>query len=470
MPISVTCPQCGATLKVKEELAGKRGKCPKCQGALQIPAQGATATVAGTATVKPQATSQADSTASPLAGTADLRTQVLGALSGEIEKPAAPFSFRLRMLLVAMAICLLPVLYLALIMLFAGGAVAWFLYAPQVLRNTAGLGGALLLYGPVVVGLLIAVSLFKPLVAPRPTKGKAKSLPRDKAPLLFELVDKVAAAIGAEAPQQIAVDGNTALQGSSSRLLIGMPLVASVTVQQLAGMIAHECGRHVTGTAAGTAGFVRGISSFFFRAVKERDAWDESVHAATTSRRSWLGKLLWPLRALFMLVKILLWPLMYLARLFSGLLLQKTEYDADLCQIRLIGGGSFDETFRALRVMDFAWQQVQADLAFQHKESQLPDNLPRQLENAIAQVPDDFRAGLAVQGDATETADFALIPAEKDRLAAAHSAAAPGIYTCTLPATVLFDDFDALARDVTWDYYLAVLGPPLERRFLHPVR
>ncbi len=36
MPISVSCP-CGKTLSVKDELAGKRGKCPKCGAPLTIP-------------------------------------------------------------------------------------------------------------------------------------------------------------------------------------------------------------------------------------------------------------------------------------------------------------------------------------------------------------------------------------------------------------------------------------------------
>ena len=37
MPITVTCEGCGKTLKVKEELAGKRGKCPACGALLTIP-------------------------------------------------------------------------------------------------------------------------------------------------------------------------------------------------------------------------------------------------------------------------------------------------------------------------------------------------------------------------------------------------------------------------------------------------
>jgi hypothetical protein len=36
MPISVTC-DCGKILKVKEELAGRKGRCPACQAVLTIP-------------------------------------------------------------------------------------------------------------------------------------------------------------------------------------------------------------------------------------------------------------------------------------------------------------------------------------------------------------------------------------------------------------------------------------------------
>lgn len=463
MPISVTCPQCNNTLRVRDDQAGKRGRCPKCQGPVQIPAaeQGAAKSAPAAAAPKP---AEGASKVTVPASAEERRAKLLDPLAGNIEKSLAPFSFRLRMFLAAMVICLLPVLYVVLILLFGGGGIAWYLYAPKFVGDSAAL-----IYGPFAIGLLLAISLLKPLIAPRPSQGKVKPLSRDKAPLLFEFVDKIAAAIGADVPGQIVVDNNTHLHGTRSRLVIGLPLVASTTAQQLAGMIAHECGRHLKGSAAGTAGFVRGISTFFFRAVKERDAWDESVYSATTSRRSSVGKLLWPIRALFMFVKILLWPLMYFSQLFSGLLLQKTEYDADLCQIRLVGSATFEATFRTLRVIDFAWKQVQADIVFQHKENQLPDNLPRQLESAVSQIPDEFRATLAIEADTTETADFALIPAEKDRLAAAHTAAAAGIYACPLPATALFDDFDALAKDVTWEYYLVELGPPLERRFLQPV-
>ena len=41
MGIKFTCPACGRPLNVKSELAGKRGRCPKCQAKIAIPAESA---------------------------------------------------------------------------------------------------------------------------------------------------------------------------------------------------------------------------------------------------------------------------------------------------------------------------------------------------------------------------------------------------------------------------------------------
>src|SRR4029079_4187145 len=38
--IAVECAQCGKQLKVKDELAGRKGKCPQCQTTIQIPSVG----------------------------------------------------------------------------------------------------------------------------------------------------------------------------------------------------------------------------------------------------------------------------------------------------------------------------------------------------------------------------------------------------------------------------------------------
>ncbi len=37
MAIEVTCPNCSATFKAKDEFAGKKAKCPKCGGRIVVP-------------------------------------------------------------------------------------------------------------------------------------------------------------------------------------------------------------------------------------------------------------------------------------------------------------------------------------------------------------------------------------------------------------------------------------------------
>lgn len=37
MSIRVSCPSCSASFKVKDEYAGKRGKCPQCGNPIRIP-------------------------------------------------------------------------------------------------------------------------------------------------------------------------------------------------------------------------------------------------------------------------------------------------------------------------------------------------------------------------------------------------------------------------------------------------
>src|SRR3989442_16044479 len=50
MPISVTCDNCGKSLKVKDEWAGKRAKCPGCGSTFAVPGPGVAMAVGPTTT------------------------------------------------------------------------------------------------------------------------------------------------------------------------------------------------------------------------------------------------------------------------------------------------------------------------------------------------------------------------------------------------------------------------------------
>ncbi len=95
MPIHVTC-QCGQSLNVSDTMAGKSGKCPKCQQMVKIPA----ASSAPAATAKPAGTPKPGKTASgnpqPTASTmADLLdtaglVQKTGTFCPNCDQPSKP--------------------------------------------------------------------------------------------------------------------------------------------------------------------------------------------------------------------------------------------------------------------------------------------------------------------------------------------------------------------------------------------
>lgn len=59
MPISLTCPSCDRGLKVKDELAGRKIKCPKCSEVIVVPAD-EEAVAAGKSKIKARATEDDD--------------------------------------------------------------------------------------------------------------------------------------------------------------------------------------------------------------------------------------------------------------------------------------------------------------------------------------------------------------------------------------------------------------------------
>ncbi len=266
MPISVECPSCQTSFRVKEEHAGKRGKCPSCKAALTVPAAspgpltddgelapvdaapgrqadaGLTSWTAATekpggaeedvgrgyartggATRKAKAVRVregalptvglgAEGVRQAAAPTQKTRTpaEILMGFRGEI----APFRpsplYRLWLLIGAGIMVLLPLIYVALIALVivalgyhAVNDVTVFKHA----RNKSSIKGAVMIYFiPLVCGAMMVALMLKPLFA-RPAKGmEGRTLDPQAEPLLFAFIDGVCAFVGAPRPKRIEVD------------------------------------------------------------------------------------------------------------------------------------------------------------------------------------------------------------------------------------------------------------------------
>ena len=517
MAISVTCSQCQHTLNVKDELAGQRGKCPKCQTIIRVPAlvpaAAARSAVVAPPTLgspaatkpppaaasrpiaRPSAAAPALPTARPAGAAAapanspqaapapDVRTQVLVGFLGQIPRVRTSATYQLGILLTALLMVLLPVIYVGIIGLVCL-VVWWHLTTNHVIigavRGKAALLALVAYVAPLVIGAIVIAFMFKPLFARPANEGRRRSVTPNSDPLLFEFVDRICELVGAPRPKRIDIDCQinasasfrngwlSLLSGRDLVLTIGMPLAAGLTLQQFAGVLAHEFGHFSQGAGMRLTYVIRSINMWFMRVVYQRDSWDEWLEQASEGLDLRVGWVLLVARGCVWLTRRILWGLMYVGHVVAGFMLRQMEFDADKYEARVAGSETFAATARQLRLLALAWHGAEADLASYHREGRLADNLPKLMMANLEQLPreaNDFVEKLIAE---TKTGMFDSHPADRDRIASARAEQAAGAFQSNLPASVLFGHFDTASKGATWDYYCAAFGTLIDPKSLHP--
>src|SRR5437879_2609628 len=108
MPLQFRCETCHTPYEVKDELAGKRTRCLKCQAPLQVPIASQGQVSKNAAVEEPVSQEK-------------LMREILDAFEDEAPATHTRLGYRLGMLFMAMAMLLLPALYVLLIVLVAAG-------------------------------------------------------------------------------------------------------------------------------------------------------------------------------------------------------------------------------------------------------------------------------------------------------------------------------------------------------------
>ena len=184
--------------------------------------------------------------------------------------------YRLGTLAVAVAMVLLPLLYVALI---AGVGYAIARYAVTgfaMFEETGNVKGKLLAYvAPLVVGALVVLFMIKPLFARRPKRSEPLEISRDDEPALFAFIDRICDLVCAPRPRRVLVDlqvnasasfrrGFLSLFGQDLTLTIGLPLVAGLNVRQFGGVLAHEFGHFAQGAGMRLTFVIRSVNAWFY--------------------------------------------------------------------------------------------------------------------------------------------------------------------------------------------------------------
>lgn len=383
------------------------------------------------------------------------------------EVPAAPVStfYKLGMAAVAIAMILLPLLYVGLIV-----ALGWALYRHavddlSVFETTRNAKGALALYlGPLVIGGLVLVFMIKPLFARRPKSTEPRTVTREQEPKLFAFIDRICDLVHAPRPSRVQLDlqvnasasfrrGLASFFGQDLTLTIGLPLVAGLNTRQLGGVLAHEFGHFAQGAGMRLTYVIRTVNGWFSRVVYERDAWDENLTSAAQNIDLRIGVFLHAARFMIWLTRKVLWVFMMVGHGISCFMSRQMEFDADHYETQVSGSRGFGETAARLRQLNVAWHRSisQQQEAFQGKR--LVDNLPGLVALESRRLSPDIVQKLDESANESNTGWFDTHPADSDRTRAAERAQCPGVMVAEGPATELFTDFATTAQLLTGNYY-----------------
>ncbi|PQO40204.1 M48 family metalloprotease [Blastopirellula marina] len=478
--IEFRCSGCQTAFSISPDKQGKKAKCPKCGEIMQIPRL-ETAVPVSTAAVAapPQASVKTpEPKAKPTLDPTLHRAAVMGSFQGTFERPKTGFLYLLSALGVAIVMVALPVIYFAFIALVAYAVYYHLVHHIGMLGWARGQGAIVLfvLYiAPLFIGGAGIFFMLRPLFAKRSRPMKIRSVTQESDPLLYDFVIKICQLVGAPIPKRIDIDDRlnasagfrsgiwSMFRGNDLVLRIGVPLVAGLSTRQFAGVLAHEFGHFSQGAGMRLSYLIRSISDWFAQVVYQQDDWDDWLNDKSDGVDM--------ARLFVRFTRGLLWVLMQIGQLSAGFLLRQMEYHADQYEIRLAGSDAFQQTTSRMRMLAAAYDlTIQMLMSVLLRAGGMVDDLTAFLKFQLHHLPDEIKQQIRDSGELERTSFFDSHPCDRDRIAAAVAADAPGVFHYDGLAVELFTDFQQLSKDVTRDRYSHLINHDLQPSDLMPYR
>jgi Zn-dependent protease with chaperone function len=396
--------------------------------------------------------------------------------------------YKLGLATVAIAMLLLPLLYVALTV-----AVGWSVYlfaihcVPAIVAWDFKIGYLTVVamfvcsVTPIVTGVAVVFFMTKPVFARRRRAPVGAVHNPAFEPRIGELIETVCRAVGAPAPRRIEFDCSTNASACfaggwsgfmRNRLVLrlGLSLVATVTQRELAGILAHEFGHFRQGVGMRMSFLIREVNGWFARVVYHRDAWDERLQTAAESQENWVGFMSVFAGLGVMVARAVLWLFMMAGHGISAFLMRQMEFDADAAETQLAGSDAFKRTTRKLLTLSAARgavdQQVAEIWQFHHH---LPDNLPILLEHHMRSVPAKVLADIELNLQQAKAHWSSTHPSPSERMQRADAMQCRGQELADAQARDLFENFEDLCHGVTVGHYHN-LGVSMTSHCLFPVK
>lgn len=313
------------------------------------------------------------------------REDILKGFRPAIEPVRTGNNDRLRMLLSAVLMLIFPLAYLAT--LFGIGAAVVnvakdFLFASN--NDPLTMYGA---GGVVIVATLSFIALVYRSLGDWRRDKKFVALDRDRQPQLYALVDKLAETIGVQPPSVIKLDAEvgTVLKpqefagvgGKRTELIIGLPVIYSMNVRQLSGVIAHAFSSFDKDAVDCGYPLITSVNAWLYRAALEaRTSHLRQFSYRKNSKRFFL---LLPSYIMLPFDKLAQIYFSLLHRMASGLsfsVSRKMDMLADQYSSQVSGSGEFRATQFRLRALQYGQQRAYEQMLENWKEGKLAKNYP----------------------------------------------------------------------------------------------
>jgi Zn-dependent protease with chaperone function len=405
-------------------------------------------------------------------------------ISGEFQRPKLSVLYTLSLIAAALAMVLIPILYLLLIGLI-GHAV--YFHAAQLCKfsdtETSRFIDVLFSLSPhllvIFLGSILIFSLTKPFLAQTRDEVTGTTLNPGDAPQFFTLLRWICQAIRAPMPDRVQLNLSTTAAGGFSGgfasffrnetvLVIGLPLIAGMNLGQFVSVIAHEYGHFSQGIAMRASYIITRINLWFYNAVHTRDLWDNYLLAASQdeSQSFLIVLVLCFSRAVVWIGRRILWLFMVIGQAISCLLSRQMEYNADLHAIQMSGSETFILSLQRLLQLDLAAALSEQQAAGKwKKEQRLFDRFPEFITSRADDISAEVQDQIHARGKQRRSL-FDLHPSTAQRTERAKLANARGIFHCTTPATSVFAHFPELSRKMTIAFYQTLIGPDFKPEWL----
>jgi Zn-dependent protease with chaperone function len=408
--------------------------------------------------------------------------QLATAFDGALERRRVSLGYRFGLLPVAVAMVLLPVVYLGIIaaaVWLVGYHVRHSTVIFSYVRGRAALLAVVIYVAPIIAGAMLVLFMILPLFWRSKRGPRPLWVSRKEEPLLYAYVDKLCDVTRAPRPHRIDVEAaanasahiDNGVFGLVRRrlvLTIGLPLARSMDLRRFTGVIAHELGHFTQGSSMRLHYVIQHINAWFARAAWGQSGIDDVLDDwLDTSDGHWSFALVGLLCKLVLgVARLILKALALVSHALSMNLSRQAEFDADRQAARIAGADAMGDALQQVPYLSIAGDLAVGRAQVGWQRRQLPDDLVLLThalhDNLPAEAKDSITAGILT----SEASWFDTHPPLYKRVAALKKSKLQGVLKLNAPATCLFSDFEELSKLATLDTYYSVLGEKLQPEYL----